>query len=890
MKFQLKDRFYTFVLLLVFSLTAMGKVGFGRLTIEGRLSPEGLDEALPRFGWQLQSDKKKVVQQSYRILVSTSKQRLERDEGEIWDSRCTVSDRSQQVVYGGRPLQPNTTYYWKVQVTTNKGTTGWSETAHWSTGLMDDKNWVGQWIGTDSLGEHDHDGKFSRCTGRYFRKEFNSHGSVKRAFVHVSGLGYYALWINGERVGTDRLTPAPTDFTCSVAYNSYDVTWLIGSRNAIGAVVSAGYYFAPRQKFQTNVRTTYGLPRLRLDLIIEYVDGRRETIATDPTWKMNVEGPLRYSNLYDGEMYDSRLEFDRWTRAGFNDSAWQQATLCREPGGVMRGNVTEPIRVYETNRPVSLRRIGNRYLIDFGTNSAGVVRLRVHGNKGDTIRIRHAELLQKNGTELYTENLRSAEATAWYVSDGTEKIWQPEFCWFGFRYVEVAGVKNLEADDVERLLLSDNLDRTGNSIRFLESDTLNLIMEAAYRGIRSNYKGLPMDCPQRDERMPWTGDRTTGCLGESFTLDVQPLYAKWLQDISESQRPNGALSDVMPAYWRLYNSNITWPAVLPFACEMLLRQYGDDRPIRRHYTTIDRWLRYVKGKSGKDGLITYDRYGDWCVPPESIDMVLTKDSARMTDGQLISSCYYYYLCNRMAGYARFTHNTANQAYYEQEAKITRQAINKTFLHGNSYANSTVTANLMPLAMGVVPEDKAEAVKATLLHTIVETNNYQQSCGVVGIQWLMRYLSSIGRGDLSWRIATNTEYPSWGYMVRNGATTIWELWNGNTANPSMNSGNHVMLLGDLLPWAYETMGGISSSMDRPGFKHIIMAPDFSVNQCPGVKASHQSPYGLIESSWHREGQMILWNVTIPANTTAELHLPNGRKKMLGSGHYRLKIKP
>lgn len=868
----------------------MGKVGIGRLTIEGRLSPEGLDEALPRLGWQLHSDRKKVVQRSYQILVSTSAERLECGEGDVWNSGNILSDQSQQVVYGGKALQPNTTYYWKVRVVTSKGSTGWSETDHWSTGLMDEKNWQGQWIGTDSLQAHDFNGKLSRCTGRYFRKEFDGHGAVRRAFVHVSGLGYYALWINGERVGTDWLTPAPTDFTRSVAYNSYDVTQLIGSHNAIGAVVSAGYFFAPRQNFQTNVRTTYGLPRLRLDLTIDYADGHHETISTDPTWKMNVDGPLRYGNLYDGEMYDSRLEFPGWTRSGFDDTAWQPATLCQKPGGMMRGNVTEPVRSYETNRPVSFRHIGNRYLIDFGTNSAGVVRLRIRADKGDTIRIRHAELLENNDTELYTKNLRSAEATAWYVSDGTVKTWQPEFTWFGFRYAEVTGVRQLEADDVERLLLSDNLDRTGNSIRFLENDTLNLIVEAAYRGIRSNYKGIPMDCPQRDERMPWTGDRTTGCLGESFTLDVHPLYTKWLQDIAEAQRADGALSDVMPAYWRLYNSNITWPAVLPFACEMLLRQYGDDRPIRRHYATIDRWLRYVKDKSGKDGLITYDRYGDWCVPPETLDVVITKDSTRMTDGRLISSCYYYYLCLQMARYARMTRNAADETYYDREAKATRQAINDTFLHGDSYANSTVTGNLMPLAMGVVPTDRLEAVKAKLLRTIVETHHYKQSCGVVGIQWLMRYLAGIGCGDLSWHIATNTEYPSWGYMVRNGATTIWELWNGNTANPSMNSGNHVMLLGDLLPWAYELMGGISSSTEQPGFKRIVMAPDFSVKECPGVEASHQSPYGLIESSWCRQGSVILWEVTIPANTSAELRLPNGRKRLLPSGHYSLKVKP
>jgi len=877
-------------LLLTMPVESMSKVGFGKLTIEGRTAPQGLDEPSPRFGWQIQSDQKDVRQKAYHVLVASSQDKLDNGIGDVWDSQKVRSDQSQHVAYIGKPLEPNTTYYWKVRTWTNKGNSKWSVSASWSTGIMGDEHWQGQWIGTDSLQSNDYDGKLSRCTGRYFRKEFGARNKVRRAYVHVSGLGYYALYINGQRVGRDWLTPAPTDFTKSVAYNSYDVTSLIGRQNAIGAVVAAGYYFAPRQQFEANVRTTYGLPRLRLDLILEYEDGWRETIATDRSWKMCTEGPLRYSNLYDGELFDSRLSMPDWTSAGFDDSTWVPATSCSAPGGTMRGSMTEPITVYETNRPLSINRIGNRYLIDFGTNSAGVVKLRIRAAKGDTVRIRHAELLKENGTQLYTDNLRSAQGTALYVSDGTINTWSPEFTWFGFRYAEVTGVDSLGADDVERLLLSDNLSSEGNSIHFLNNNTLNLIVDAAYRGIRSNYKGIPMDCPQRDERMPWTGDRTTGCLGESYTLDVWPLYAKWLQDFADAQRADGALSDVMPAYWRLYNSNITWPAVLPFACEMLNRQYGDSRVVARFYGNTDRWLRFVRNKSYKAGLITYDRYGDWCVPPEGLKIIHTKDSSRITDGQLISSCYYYYLCKQMTRYAQMMQLADDQEYYEHEAKTTRDAINATFLHENTYSNSTVTANLMALAMDAVPEEKIEGVKETLIKTIVETNDYKQSCGVIGIQWLMRYLASIGRGDISWRIATATKYPSWGYMIGQDATTIWELWNGNTANPSMNSGNHVMLLGDLLPWCYEYMGGIRSSEEQPGFKHIILAPDFNVKACAGVEASHASTYGNVQSSWKREGGYIVWGVTIPANTTAELHFPNGERKTFGSGDYHLTVQP
>jgi alpha-L-rhamnosidase len=393
-----------------------------------------------------------------------------------------------------------------------------------------------------------------------------------------------------------------------------------------------------------------------------------------------------------------------------------------------------------------------------------------------------------------------------------------------------------------------------------------------------------MDCPQRDERMPWLGDRTMGCYGESYLTNNHTLYAKWLQDICDAQRKDGNISDVCPAYWRLYNGNMTWPAALPFGMEMLRLQYGDERPMRQHAENVRRFLSFAKKKSGKDGLITYDRYGDWCVPPASLDEVVTKDSTRMTDGALISSCYYYYICKLMG--------------MDDEAAATRDAINRTFLHDGCYANGTVTANLLPLAMGIVPDSVRESVKENFMKRVTAPSLSGRAggeasphidCGVIGISWLMRYLSRAGLGEVAYQIATAKTYPGWGYMVENGATTIWELWNGNTANPSMNSGNHVMMLGDLIPWVYECLAGIAPDPAHPGFKHIVMRPDFTLTSHPsgglrGASATYPSIYGDICSQWHRKGNKIVWHVTIPANTTATLHQPDGTERLLGSGSY------
>lgn len=871
------------------------KVSLTRLTVEGRTCPAGLDVVTPRFGWQIVSDRNNVVQRSYRILVASSQARLDSGEGDIWDSGSVVSDSSQWVAYkGAAPLQPNREYFWKVQVATNRGRTEWSEAARWSTGLMDPANWQGHWIGLDSLMPWDSDSRHSRLSSRYLRREFAASGIVRRATIHICGLGLYTLYINGVRVGDDVLTPVPTDYTKSVVYNTYDVTPLLHSRNAVGVVLAGGHYFAQTQNYQTNVRTTYGFPKLMANLIIEYADGRSETIATGDGWRLTADGPVRYANEYDGELFDARKMLGGWTEPGYDDSRWQPAGRVSAPGGRLCGNVTPSMAVYETDKPVSVRRYGNRFIADFGTNGAGRIRLKTAGCRaGDTVVIRHAELLNAGDSTLYVANLRSAEATARYVSDGKSCDWTPEFTYYGFRYAEITGTDNLAEGDLVRELIADRMDDAGTEFRVETADgsggIMNAIVANARRGIRSNYKGMPIDCPQRDERMPWLGDRTTGCFGESYMMDCRSLYAKWAADICQSQRSDGSISDVAPAYWRLYNGNVTWPAALPSACDMIYRQYGDLRPMQDSYVAIKRFLAFVKGKHGRGGLIAYDRYGDWCVPPESPSLVHSKDPARQTDGRLIASAYYTHLCRMMQRYAALFGNAADEDFFRREADGMCRAVNDTFLVAGRYSNGTVTANLLPLAFGIAPDSAAGALADSIAGTIENRYGGHVCSGVIGIQWLMRWLSDSGRGDVAWRMATADTYPGWGYMVKKGATTIWELWNGDTANPSMNSGNHVMLLGDLLLWCYERIGGIRPDYAEPGFRHVILKPDFSIPALRSVSASHPSPYGLIKSRWHDAGGKKLWTVSIPPNTTAEVHLPGGKVKRIGSGEHRFEVK-
>lgn len=862
------------------------RLGYGKLTVDGRTEYLGCDNPSPRFGWQLTSDKNNQRQRAYRVIVASDSEKINSAEGDMWDSGKIDSDMSQWILYQGKPLQPNHDYYFRVKTWNDDGESLWSPVAKWSTGLMNPQGTGAQWIGLDTIQEGDSQQRHSRLRARYLRKEFKTDKKITKATAHISGLGFYQLDINGHKVGTDVLTPAPTDYTKSVIYNTYDVTPFIERDNAIGVTLGPGYFYTMAQNFETNVRTNYGFPKLWMTLCVEYADGSKDNIVTDSSWKLTTNGPVVYSNLYDGEFYDSRKEMPRWNRPEYDDSAWLSARVVDAPGGSLIGNVTPAMSVYEVEKPKSITRTSRGWLVDFGTNNSGRVHFRSKGMSGDTITIRHAEMTLPGDTSLYVGNLRSAECTDIYVSDGNGKEWSPQFTWQGFRYAELLPHEAVDTASIRRHLITDRMDGSNMGITFTASDTIvNNIIDNARRGIMSNYKGMPLDCPQRDERMPWLGDRTTGALGESYVVNNHALYSKWIKDLREGQRGDGAISDVTPAYWRLYNHNITWPAALPMVCHMLYTQYGDITPMAESYDAIHKWLSFVKAKSMKEGILTYDRYGDWCMPPTSPKQIHSNDPARITDGSLMASCYYYYICKLMSDYGKKLNNKELAEYYAAESDKIKQNINSRFLNGNGYSNSTVTANLLPLAMGIVPDSLAEQVHSNMLGKIKNEFDCHVACGVIGIQWLMRYLAETDNNDTAWKIATTDTYPGWGYMVKKGATTIWELWNGDTANPDMNSANHVMLLGDLLPWCYEKLAGIAPDYNEPGFKRIIMKPDFNVPGLDGVKASHNSPYGVIKSEWQRNNNGdISWKISIPVNCHATIYLPDGEVKELGSGNW------
>jgi alpha-L-rhamnosidase len=391
---------------------------------------------------------------------------------------------------------------------------------------------------------------------------------------------------------------------------------------------------------------------------------------------------------------------------------------------------------------------------------------------------------------------------------------------------------------------------------------------------------MPTDCPQRDERMGWLGDRAIGSQGESFLFNNRHLYAKWLDDIEQAQREDGSIPDIAPAYWTMYSDNMTWPGTYAIIANMLYEQYGDVEPLVKHYASIRKWLAYMREKYMQDNLMPRDTYGDWCMPPESPELIHSNDLARKTDGVLLGSSFYYRILTLMERAARLQNKTDDAETFATEATAVKEAYNRRFFNSETaqYSNNTVTANLLSLCYGMTPEGFEEKVFANIVQKTEQEFNSHVSAGLVGIQWLMRGLSEYGRADLAFRIATNRDYPSWGYMIENGATTIWELWNGNTADPSMNSQNHVMLLGDLLVWFYENLAGIRNHPESAGFKKILMRP-YPVDGLDYVTASYHSVHGEIKSAWKKTGGIFHWEISLPANTSAIVYIPAINKKQV-----------
>ena len=846
---------------------------------EYKNNPIGIDVKKPRLSWQLLSDAQNVLQTAYEIRVADSPGNLANKNRQFWSTGRVESENSVNVEYLGPEPESMQRFYWQVRVWDNNGNVSkWSELAFWEMGILKPELWTASWISMPDEPETE-DSK----PAQFFRKEFNLGKKVKSARVYVTSKGTYQLFINGEKVSADLFAPGWTTYNQRIQYQTYDITSMIQSKNAVGVMVGDGWF---RGKIAKNL--LYGDKlALILQLKIVYTDGTSDLITTDNTWKVGT-GPILASDIYDGETYDARLEIPGWNKPGFNDSKWKNAIMGNDSKEVLVAECGDPVRAIHEIQPIKiLTTPKGEVVFDMGQNMVGWVRLKVRGNKGDKVILKFAEVLDKDGN-FYTENLRAAKCTDTYFLKGDgEEIHEPYFTFHGFRFVQIEGLNKMpELDQITGVVIHSEMTPTGT---FVCSDSLiNQLQQNIQWGQKGNFLDVPTDCPQRNERLGWTGDAQVFSPTAAFNFNVAAFYTKWLRDLAADQLPDGKVPDVIPDVRFGRGGSTAWAdaaIVVPWNTYLA---YNDKRILEEQYASMKGWVDYMTSRAGDDFLWTDDKhYGDW------LAFATTSSSypGATTEKDLIATAYYKYSSGLLAKIAKILGKQADAEKYAKLSGNIKKAFQQEFITPNGRLIShTQTAYSLALSFDLLPEDLISPAAEYLAQDVRKMKHL--TTGFVGTPLLCESLSAHGYENLAYMLLNRKEYPSWLYPVTQGATTIWERWDGQKPdgtfqNAGMNSFNHYAY-GAIGEWMYTNIAGIKIDPANPGYKHFFLEPH------PGggltyAKSEHLSMYGKISSSWKMEGQNTIYDFEIPPNTTATVILPgDNSKKELGSGKYTFSV--
>ncbi len=839
------------------------------LRCEYLVNPLGLDMLQPRLNWRLASDLRGERQTAYRVIVASSPSQLDMSQGDLWDSGKVNSDQSLQVEYAGKTLGSEQHCYWKVQVwDKDGGSSPWSPLAFWTMGLLAESDWKAKWIGLDG-GDQGDGSEHRRLPARHLRREFRVEKEIAQATAYVCGLGFFELYLNGHKVSDHVMDPTPGNYGKRAMYVTFDVAdHLKSGRNAIGVILGNSRYFAPRAKVPTRT-PTFGYPKLRLRLAIKYADGSMTDIVTDENWKITEQGPIRANNEFDGEEYDARMEVEGWDRADFGDAKWQPVQVVQPPGGRLDAQILEPMRVTQVLKPLAITNPKpGMYLVDFGQNLYGMVRLKVSGPACTRVQLRPSFTKKPDGT-IKMEDNRSALSTDVYVLKGQGKeVWAPRFRGQGTHYVEVTGWPGIPTlDNFEFLVVHTDMEKAGDFT--CSNELINRIYANVERSTRMQNRGMPLD-PDRDERQAWLGHPAKTSESEAYQFNVAPFYTSFLAETRLDQRADGNISDA-GSVWPFYSGDPIWPSVITILPEWFYNFYGDRRILEQNYETAKRWMRFQQQTHLlADFTLASGVYGDW-VDAASMDGRTTDKGA--TSHPLMCTAYFFHNCRILARVAGRLGRTGEAKEYVELAEKVGGGFLKRFYDpvNKKFESETQCSYILPLAFGLVPSEDHAAVVSNLVDEIMVKHQGHISVGLVGMQWFMQTLTDIGHPEVAWMVATRTTRPSWGYMIAKGGSSVWERWDQDTRDPGMNGESQLILAGNLQAWFYQTLGGINYDPDRPGFKHIILRPS-PVGDLTFVKASHRSLYGPIVSEWWTETDGFRWKITVPPNTTASVYVP------------------
>jgi alpha-L-rhamnosidase len=843
-------------LLLTLTVPALASLSPDRLRCEYLDNPLGIDTAQPRLSWVLESKQRAEAQTAYQILAATSETLLKSDRGDLWDTGKVASDQTLHVVYAGKALASSQRCYWKVRVWDKDGkVSAYSRPAYWEMGLLAAQDWQGQWIGrtTDT----------NSLPAPMLRRAFTLEGKIKQARAYICGLGYYELHLNGKKIGDHLLDPGYTRYDKRALYVTYDVTdALRRGKNAVGVILGNGWYNVQTKAVWDFHKAPWrAAPKLLMQLRVEYTDGRIETIGTDSRWTTSA-GPITFNSIYGGETYDARAEKPGWDTPDYDDSDWAMAQVVSAPGGKLSAQMMPPIKADQVIKPVKLTEPKpGVFLFDMGQNFAGFAELSLRGPAGTKVVMKYGERLAKDGIldradiqqHIVRVDTNQQYQTDTYLLDGSSRITHhaSRFTYHGFQYVEVTGFPGKPTLDTLRGVFIHSAIPVAGEFE-CSNPLLNRIWDAGRWSYLSNLQGIPTDCPHR-EKNGWTGDAHLAAEQGLFNYAPAAVYTKWVNDLGDEQRPTGELPGIVPTsgWGYKWGNGPAWDSAFLLIPFCLYEYCGDARVLCDHYDGMKRYVDYLTSRA-TNGIVDIG-LNDWA------------PFKTATPADITSTAYYYRDAQIVALTAGLMGNDAEARKYTDLAASIKQAFNGKFYHTDTglYGNGSQTALSCALYQGLVePANKARVLNN--LVAAVDKANGHIDTGILGAKYLLNALLENGRADVAYRIVSQKDLPSWGWWLEQGATTLWENWNG------AESRNHIMF-GDISAWFYKALAGINPDPAMPAFKHFIIKPNI-VGGLTSAQASYDSVRGRIASDWKAKDGHFDLTVTIPANTTATVYVP------------------
>ena len=828
------------------------------LRCEYQVNPMGVETAAPRLSWGMEADERGARQSAYRIEVASAADRLAEGEADRWDSGRVESDSSVLVPYGGARLRSRHKCWWRLHVWGEDGAELVSEPAYWEMGLLHPSDWKAQWIAGDTPKIH-HD----VAAAPMFRKAFPLKKKVASARAYVCGLGYHEFYLNGRKVSDAVLHPAFTKYDARVLYTVLDVTdYLVNGDNVAGVIVGTGWY---DHHLKGNCRF-FAAPwrdecKAVVQIEVTFEDGSRRRVVSDASWFYS-SGPIVFDGVHSGEIYDAREEKAGWNAAGYDGQDWRGVRITRPPGGIMRGQIMPPCRVFESIRPVSVKEVKpGVWVYDMGRNMVGWAQLTVSGPAGTTVVMCHSEKLGDDGdidqsnidwlfeTDVFQTNSYTLRG------DGVE-TYEPRFAYHGFQYVQVTGLPGpATVDMLEGRVVHADLERIGTFE--CSNDLLNRIQAASIASTVGNYHATPTDCPHR-EKNGWTGDAHLSTEQVLYNLEPSAAYTKWLDDFTDCQRPSGAFPGIIPTGGWGYNwgAGPAWDSAFILIPWYLYVYRGDVEILRRHYDRMKKYLGFLDSMA--TDYIVHFGLGDWCPPVGELNDY-------RAPAELTNTAYYYADACIVAKIAGLLGKKSDVRRYESLAENIKAAARKTFYDKKDrrLVVQSQTSIACFLYQGLVEDDEIEVFTAMLLEEVRACNDHLD-CGILGTKYLLNVLTMQGEADAAYRIATQRDFPSWGLWLEQGATTLWERWDG-----SFSHNHHAFCY--ISEWFYKTLAGIVPDPSQPGFKHVIIAP-WPVGDLTWAKGETRTPYGRLRSAWRKEDGRFRLDISIPPNSSASVHLP------------------